>query len=197
MFALRRTIEESPPPLPPKKRNLSSNVTSTMPTVPASLSLERLSLKSDNSSIASFDSSHGGGSAVKVDSTNEESATTAFPSSLVKGNKNLFQPFLYIFACSSFDILGSTVTVGRENTSSSSSGFISLRNSSHCFTEQQQQQHQRCVLTSSSSVDGTLMTAIYSEARSLTTTNVTSTFTTTTTTTTTPSSQLDEDVSFY
>lgn len=65
-----RTLGESPPPLPPKKRNVNSNVTNTISVVPASLSLERLSIKSDNSSVASFDSSSGG---LRLDLSNEDS----------------------------------------------------------------------------------------------------------------------------
>ncbi|KAK7580503.1 hypothetical protein V9T40_001132 [Parthenolecanium corni] len=58
-----KNFNGSPPPLPPKKRNMNSHVTSSSTSssmlVPSSLSLEGLSLRSDNSSVASFDSSTG------------------------------------------------------------------------------------------------------------------------------------------
>lgn len=59
--------------------------------------------------------------------------------------------------------------------SSSSSGFVSLRNSSHCFAEQQQQQ--RSFFTASSTLDGVVVTTSHSESHCATTSRVVSHFT--------------------
>lgn len=72
MIYYDRTVGESPPPLPPKKRSANSaNVTNSLSFVPATLSLERLSIKSDNSSVTSFDSSSGG--CLRMDLSAEDS----------------------------------------------------------------------------------------------------------------------------
>ncbi|XP_065201005.1 guanine nucleotide-releasing factor 2 isoform X2 [Planococcus citri] len=137
-----RTVGESPPPLPPKKRNANSNVTNTIPFVPATLSLERLSIKSDNSSVTSFDSSSGGG-CLRTDLSAEDSAP---------------------------------VRMARERiSSSSSSGFVSLRDSSHCFTEQQQQGCSFFTSTTST-VDGVVVTTSHNESHYATTSRVVSHF---------------------